>query len=130
MSERTSCGFEHRGGRSGAVLRCPPVTVDELRGFVLGLDGAVEGAHQSGPDVRRGGKIVVNLDEAAGTITLKLDLAEQAALVAQHPEAFTLPGGWAKHGWTTISLERAGDDEIRALVEDAWERAAPRRRPS
>jgi hypothetical protein len=38
----------------------------------------VEGSHGGGPDFRRDGKIVVNLDEDEGTITVTLDLDEQA----------------------------------------------------
>jgi hypothetical protein len=102
------------------------MTVEELRSFVLGLEGAVEASHQGGPDFRRNGRIVVNLDETERSITIKLDRDEQASLVAAQPEAYTLPGGWAKHGWTTVSLEHAHDDEIRELVHTAWAAAATR----
>gem|GEM_PF-6524278 len=33
--------------------------------------------------------------------------------------AISLPGGWAKHGWTTLSLEHAPDDLIRELIEES-----------
>jgi hypothetical protein len=104
------------------------MTVDELREFVLGLDGAVEQSHQGSPDFRRNGRIVVNLDTDDETITIKLGLDEQAALVARDAGAFMLPGGWAKHGWTTISLTRAESDEIRELVRAAWDRAGAKKR--
>ena len=102
------------------------MTPEELRAFVLGLEGAVEGSHQGGPDFRRAGRIVVNLDELQHTITIKLDTDEQAALVDADPTAYSLPGGWARHGWTTISLDHANPDEIRELVTQAWD-STPRR---
>lgn len=102
------------------------MTPDELRAFVLGLEGATENAHHGRPDFRRGGHIVVNLDEQQRTITIKLDLDEQAALVAADPAAYSLPGGWARHGWTTISLDLADPDEIRELITVAW--STPRHR--
>ncbi len=97
------------------------MTVDELRGFVLGLEGAVESSHHGAADFRKNNKIVVNLDEDEATITIKLSLPEQAALMARSDPAFSLPGGWARHGWTTISLNDCDDDEIRELVTDSWD---------
>ena len=102
------------------------MSIDELRRFVLTLEGAEEQSHHGKPDFRVRGKIVVNLDEADETITIKLPLDEQAALLARGDSAFTLPGGWAKHGWTTISLRLTEPDEIRELVEDAHTRATGR----
>lgn len=98
------------------------MTVDELRAFVSGLDGAVESSHHGTPDFRKNNKIVVNLDEQTATITIKLALADQVALMARSDPAFGLPGGWARHGWTTISLRHGDDDEIRELVTDSWDR--------
>lgn len=98
------------------------MTVDELRAFVLGIDGAVESSHHGAPDFRKNNKIVVNLDDDAATITIKLSVADQAALMSRNDPAFSLPGGWARHGWTTISLQHGDDDEIRELVSDTWDR--------
>jgi predicted DNA-binding protein (MmcQ/YjbR family) len=96
------------------------MTVDELRAFVLSLPDAAESSHQGGPDFRYRNKIVVNLDDSDATITIKLDLDEQAALFALDHHAFTAPGGWAKHGWTTISLAMVPDDQLRELITAAW----------
>lgn len=97
------------------------MTVDELRALVLSIDGAVESSHHGAPDFRKKNKIVVNLDEDAATITIKLSLADQAALMARSDPAFSLPGGWARHGWTTISLHDCDADEIRELITDSWD---------
>jgi predicted DNA-binding protein (MmcQ/YjbR family) len=103
------------------------MSIEELRAFVLSLEGIEERSHHGKPDFRFQGKIVVNLDEGDQTITIKLPLEEQAALVARNDPAISLPGGWAKHGWTTISLHLADSDEIRELVTDAWEQSQPKR---
>ena len=99
------------------------MTPDELRTFVLSLDGVVEASHQGHPDFRVKGKIVVNLDEEQQTITVKMSLDDQQALMARDDGAFSLPGGWAKHGWTTVHLDRTDKDEIEEVVTDAWHRA-------
>ncbi len=97
------------------------MTVDELRRFVLGLDEASESSHQGGPDFRYRNRIVVNLDVNERSITIKLPLDEQSVLVERDGKTFSLPGGWAKHGWTTISLDRAETDELRELIRQAWD---------
>ena len=102
------------------------MTVDELRGFVLGFDGETEAGHHGKPDFRYRNRIVVNLDEEQRSITVKLPLDDQAALVQRDGSAFSLPGGWAKHGWTTISLDRGDAAEIRELVTQAWDDSVAR----
>jgi predicted DNA-binding protein (MmcQ/YjbR family) len=102
------------------------MTVDDLRRFVLSLDEASESSHQGGPDFRYRNRIVVNLDEDERSITIKLPLEEQAALVDRADGACSLPGGWAKHGWTTISLDRCDDEELRELIVQAWDDATKR----
>ena len=97
------------------------MTIDELRRFVMRLDGATESSHQGGPDFRYRNRIVVNLDEDQRSITIKLPLDDQAALTARDDRVFTRPGGWAKHGWTTISLELVDDGELRELITQAWD---------
>lgn len=101
------------------------MSVDELRAFVMTLDGMEERSHHGRPDFRFRGKIVVNLDESDESITLKLPLDDQAALLARNEAGFSLPGGWAKRGWTTISLRDVDTDEIRELIVEAHQRSAP-----
>jgi hypothetical protein len=103
------------------------MTVSELRALALSLPGMVEAEHHGGPDFRVNNKIVVNLDEPGGQITVKLSLNDQMAVMDRDNGAFSLPGGWAKFGWTTIDLDVAERDEIEEIVIDAWRRAAPRK---
>jgi hypothetical protein len=104
----------------------PGTSIDALRTFVLSLEGIEERSHHGKPDFRVNGKIVVNLDEVDESITIKLPPDEQAALVARNDSAISLPGGWAKHGWTTFSLRLTDPDELRELITEAWERAQPK----
>ena len=96
------------------------MTLAELRRLLSSFPEVVERQHHGKPDFRVNEKIVVNLDEAAGTITVKLELARQALLLASAPSGVvSLPGGWAKHGWTTIVFGSAPEDLVRELVTDA-----------
>lgn len=81
-------------------------TVAEVRVFILSLPGMTEGQHHGTPDFRLGGKIKVNLEEDDGTITIKLPIEEQAALIDRGGHAFSLPGGPNTGGPPSISLRR------------------------
>jgi len=100
-------------------------TIDELRTLILSFPETIEASHQGHPDFRVGGKIVVSLDEEARSFTVKLSLDDQQALMARGDDAFSLPGGWAKHGWTTIHLDHVSPAELEELVTDAWLAKAP-----
>lgn len=101
------------------------MSIEELRAFVLSLEGVEESSHHGKPDFRVQGKIVVNLDERDQTVTIKLSPEEQSALVTRDDPAISLPGGWAKHGWTTFSLPLVDPDEMRELITDGWEQSRP-----
>jgi hypothetical protein len=103
------------------------MSVSQLRALALSLPGMVESAHHGSPDFRLDNKIVVNLDEAASRITIKLSLNDQMAAMERDDGAFSLPGGWAKFGWTTVHMDVAGHDEVEEIVIDAWRRMAPRK---
>ncbi|MFI6996284.1 MmcQ/YjbR family DNA-binding protein [Nocardia sp. NPDC050175] len=102
------------------------MTFEEFRAFVLSLPETVEAQHHGSPDFRVRNKIMANLDETAGCITVKLSLSDQQALVQRGDGSFSLPGGWSKFGWTTIDLRTAAPDEIKELIVDSWRRVAPR----
>lgn len=97
------------------------LNIEDLRDFVLALDGVEERSHHGKPDFRLRGKIIVNLDEEDRSITIKLPLDDQAALFDRPGPGFSRPGGWAKHGWTTISLRDVSSDEVKGLVLEAYE---------
>jgi hypothetical protein len=52
-------------------------------------------------------------------MTIKLPLEEQASLVGRSDGIYSLPGGWAKHGWTTISLDQGDNEELGELIVQA-----------
>jgi len=98
---------------------------DQLRVFLLSLPHVTEAQHHDQPDFRVRNKIFANLDDAASTITVKLATDAQDALMSRRHEAFSLPGGWARYGWTTIRFDLVDDDEIIDLAIDAWLEVAP-----
>jgi hypothetical protein len=80
--------------------------------------GLVEGSHHGRVDFRLNGKIVVNI-EGDGTITVKLPLDEQQAILHENPEGVSLPNGWGHHGWTTLQLDHFDRTVIGELIDTA-----------
>lgn len=61
-------------------------------------------------------------------MTLRLDPAEQAALLATAPQTFAAAAGaWGRQGWTIVQLATADAEELRELVIEAWRYRAPKR---
>ena len=100
---------------------------DEFRAAALALPEVEERSHMDHPDFRAGNRIFATLSEDETQGVLKLTLDEQAALLASAPDVYGTPGGWGRHGWTTVQLAVADIDEVRELLEDAWRQVAPKR---
>jgi hypothetical protein len=103
------------------------VSEEQARGFALELPEAVEGGHMGHADFRVGGKVFAGFPRA-GTMSLRLDAAEQGAVVAGAPEVFQpAAGAWGRQGWTLVRLDGADPQELRELLAEAWRRRAPKK---
>jgi YjbR len=78
--------------------------------------GLVQGSHHGRVDFRLAGKIVVNVENES-SITIKLPLDEQQALLSDYPEFVSLPNGWGHHGWTTLQIDDIGPEIITELID-------------
>ena len=103
------------------------MTPEQLRQFILGLPGVVEGAHHGNADFRVGGKIAASFEQPGGKLTVKLTLERQAALVSLlDADVIALPGGWAKHGWTTFFIAHAPDALVHEVVRESVDALRPK----
>ena len=102
------------------------VSVAAARRIALACPGSMEGAHMGHPDFRVGGRIFMTLRPADRRAVVKLQLADQHALVQMDPDAFSL-GGWSHQGWTSVQLARVNAAQLRALADAAWRNVAPKR---
>jgi hypothetical protein len=93
----------------------PDPSAEEWLHRLCAAHGLRAGSHRGRTDYRLDGKIVANLEDD-GAVTIKLPLQEQRAILDEHPALVRLPGGWAKHGWTTIRLDALGIDQAHELL--------------
>lgn len=103
------------------------VTEDDARALALALPETAEGGHMGHPDFRVGGKIFAGFPRP-GEMSLRLDAAEQEAVVLAAPRTYApAAGAWGRQGWTIVQLAGAEAEELRELVAEAWRWRAPRR---
>lgn len=107
------------------------MTQDQFRRLALALPESVEAEHMGHPDFRvRGGGIFASLFDRTGVRwgMVKLPPAEQARLVASHPEVFQpAAGAWGRQGCTLVQLAAADRAAVRRAVVTAWRHVAPPR---
>jgi hypothetical protein len=111
------------------------MTADSFRRLALALDGAVEGAHMGHPDFRVANRIFASLHAGDATGMVQLPPAEQAAVIATHPRAFSpAAGAWGRGGSTIVHLAEADAGVVRGVLLLAFQHTAakgaarPRRR--
>ena len=87
------------------------------------LEGTIEAPHFD----RIAFKVVrtyATLASDRRSINLKFTPEEQEFKCLLAPDAFSpIPNGWGRQGWTVAALEKLSADELRAVLEMAWEHA-------
>lgn len=102
------------------------ITPDEARSIALALPEAAEQDHHGRPSFRVGGKIFATLwDECHINVMLDPDGVLTAAQA--DPEACREFWWGRRLAAVSVDLGQAEAELVRGLLEDAWERKAPRR---
>lgn len=102
-----------------------------FRRLALALPGATEAPHFDRPSFRTR-VIFATLSPDGQTANLNFSPEEQEFRSTLHPEAFApTPDAWGRRGWTRATLAPLREDELRAALQAAWQRAStppPKRR--
>lgn len=102
------------------------VSADEARALALSLPEAVEQDHHGRPSFRVGGKIFATL-WSAERMNVMLDESGVRTAVERSPAACEEVWWGKKLAAVGVSLARVEPDDLRDLLEDAWEGKAPAR---
>jgi hypothetical protein len=101
------------------------LTHDDVRRIALSLPETREGSHMGHPDIRVAEKIFVGLRSEDGNfISLKSTAMNIDALVREDPETYR--DAWGGK-WLGVKLDRVDRAKLRALIEEAWSLAAPKK---
>ncbi|MDE1994352.1 MAG: MmcQ/YjbR family DNA-binding protein [Rhizobiaceae bacterium] len=102
------------------------MTDEDLIAFALSLPEAVDSTHFGTRDFRVRGRIYLTL---AGPDYCVLKLTpdqQQIALAMGRNYTLAVPGGWGAKGWTRLYHQLADEETVKALVQRAWQNAAPK----
>ncbi|MBW5481483.1 MmcQ/YjbR family DNA-binding protein [Streptomyces bambusae] len=104
-------------------------TADEVREIALSLPGSSEKLSWGMPTFRVSGKIFAALGDDDASIGVKCPKEDRAELIAAEPEKFFLREGHDdNYAWLRVRLAALEDTgELRAILQDSWRQAAPRR---
>ncbi len=102
------------------------VTVDELWDMVIALPGTERSVSYGTPSFKVGGEFMGRIMEDGKTISLSISKNDREMWVAAAPEVYSVPDHFKEYDYVVIDLENANKDELKELLENAWERRAPR----
>lgn len=114
------------GGAERAVVgdNVPRMTGKDFRRIVLGLKGAIEGAHMGHPDFRVNARIFATLRNRDTLGMVVLTPEQQRTFVRDYPEAFGLESGaWGRAGCTQVRLESVDEEILGEAATLAWRHA-------
>jgi hypothetical protein len=99
----------------------------DLRRIALSLEGTTEAPHFDRAAFRVA-RIYVTLAADGRTANFKFTPDEQDFKCMMAPEAFApIANAWGRQGWTTATLAKLSNAELRAALEMAWRHAQPRK---
>ncbi len=95
--------------------------------LALSMPETALGRHQSGEDLRVGGKIFASpASRAGGTAVVKLTPEQRDMLCAAEPDVFVpVIGMGASKGWTRMFVANADEATAKSALWMAWRNVAP-----
>ncbi len=104
------------------------VTIDEVRAFASTLPRSTEALVRGRVKFRIGRIVYLSLAPDGSTMGFAFPKDWRKALVESEPEKFSLPSeSDLRYHWVHVSLDAIDENEMRALVEDAWAFCVPKR---
>lgn len=103
------------------------VRTSTLRGWLAALPEFEERETWGHPTFRVRDRMFGSLDEPGRSATFKAAKEEQAALLEQDPDTFSVPAYVGQHGWVRVDLARVDPRQLHEIAVEAWRRTAPKR---
>jgi len=100
------------------------LTFRDFRRIALGMADAIERAHMGHPDFRVNGRIFATLHHDMKIGMVKVTPDRQAALMREHPAAFSPEAGaWGRSGCTRVRIDAVDEDTLGEALTFAWQAA-------
>lgn len=73
------------------------------------------------------GKLLARVKEDGESLVVKVDFDQRDVLMEADPETYFITDHYLNSAMVQVRLSRARADEVAALLEAAWRKAAPKR---
>ena len=105
------------------------VRYEKVRDWVLALPGGQEVmvAEWGHPTLRVNNKMFAGGAPGSKTMSVKCSKEEQASLIAERPDVYSIAAYVGRFGWVEVNLSKVDSTELHELVIEAWRRTAPKK---
>ena len=105
------------------------VSWEDLRRFLLPVDGVEEGTSYGTPAFRVRRKLLARLREDGETLVVtQVEDIEKEMLIQTQPDVYYITDHYRGYPAVLVRLSKADRAELCALLEQSWQRLAPVRR--
>lgn len=112
------------GARTMVIVNV--MDAEDVRRIALSLPQTVEKEAWDMPTFRVAGKMFVTVPDDQTSFAVRCPRHERTELIAAEPEKFWVPPHEASSAWVRVRLDALEDlDELRDIVVDSWQQAAP-----
>jgi hypothetical protein len=113
--------------KQGGKRRKAGLSWTELCEAAAQLPGVEEGTSYGTPSLRVRKKLLARLREGGEDIVLPVDLLDRDALLQSDPDVFHVTDHYRAYPLVLLRISKGSIAAAMELIEDAWQRAAPRR---
>jgi hypothetical protein len=103
------------------------VTLTTVRRLALAFPGVEEGLSYGTPGFRVRGRFLARLWEDGETLVVKCGDDERDFRIKADPETFFTTDHYRGYPTVLVRLPRVSEDDLQAVLEEAWRRQAPKR---
>ena len=103
------------------------VTLTTVRRLALAFPGVEEGLSYGTPGFRVRGRFLARLWEDGETLVVKCGDDERDFRMKADPETFFTTDHYRGYPTVLVRLARVSEDDLQAVLEEAWRRQAPKR---
>jgi hypothetical protein len=104
-----------------------PVTIQTVRRIALAFPGVEEGPCYGTPGFRVRGRFIARLRDGGETLVVKCGEEERDLRMHTDPETFFITDHYRAYPTVLVRLATVDVVELRAVLEQAWRRSAPKR---
>lgn len=99
---------------------------DDVRQLVRGWPEVAESTSYGTPAIKVKGKLMARLREDGETLAVRATFQSREGLPQVVPETYSVPPHYANSEMLVVHMPTVSLEQLRELLADAWELAAPR----